>query len=74
MNKRMYEILAKYASIPEEDIHESSSLALDCGLNSFDIINVVMEFEEEFDIEIEDDKLSMIQTVADIIFQVENAR
>ena len=74
MNKRVYEILAKYASIPEAEINEASSLALDCGLNSFDIINIVMEFEEEFDIEIEDDKLSTIKTVADIIFQVENSR
>ena len=73
MNKRVCEILAKYSSLPAEEIKETSTLALDCGLNSFEIVNIVMEFEDEFNIEIDDDKLSSLKTVADIISCIENA-
>ena len=67
MNERVYKILAKYASIPEGDIKGSSSLALDCGLNSFEIVNVIIDFENEFGIEFEDQKLSSLKTVDDIV-------
>ena len=67
MNKRIYEIIAKYASIPEEEIKDSSSLALDCGLNSFEIVNVIVDFENEFNIEFNEQKLSNLKTVEDIV-------
>ena len=43
----------------------------DLGADSLDIVDLVMSFEEEFDIEIPDDQVENIKTVGDIVKYIE---
>lgn len=44
-----------------------TSLLNDLGFSSLDLVNIVVAFEEEFDIEIPDRKIATIITVGDVI-------
>ncbi|MBR6779900.1 MAG: acyl carrier protein [Clostridia bacterium] len=54
-------------------ITEETSLRMDLGLNSLDLVNLAVSVEHEFGVEIPDRKLSMIKTVGDMIRHIENA-
>ncbi len=50
---------------------EKSSLTVDLGLSSLDVVNVVVAFEEEFDIEIPDEKIRELTTIGDVVEYLE---
>ena len=65
MFERVKHILKKYAVVDE--INEDSMLEADLGLSSFEIVSIVMEFEEEFHIEIPDRDIGKFLCVRDIL-------
>lgn len=66
MLERVIDILSEFTLLEKEKIAKNSGLVNDLGLNSLDVINVVVAFEEEFDIEIPDSKIKELVTVGDI--------
>lgn len=66
MIERVINILADFTTIKNDKITEKSKLTVDLGLSSLDVINVVVAFEDEFDIEIPDQKIKELVTVGDI--------
>lgn len=66
MLEKVIDILSEFTMLEKEKITKESSLINDLGLNSLDVINVVVVFEEEFDIEIPDSKIKELVTVEDI--------
>lgn len=66
MIEKVIEILAEFTTLEKEKITKESGLTTDLGLNSLDVINVVVAFEEEFDIEIPDQRIKELVTVGDI--------
>lgn len=66
MEEQVTHILADYCNMPADEIHRESSLTKDLKLNSLDIINLVVEFEESFDIEIQEADVRAFQTVGDV--------
>lgn len=69
MLEKIIEILSQYT---EEEITEQSVLVNDLGLTSFDLVSLVTEFEDEFDIEIADRDIRTLISVADIIEYIKN--
>lgn len=67
MTERVIDILSEFTGLSKEMITEQSTLAADLGLNSLDVINVVVTFEEEFDIEISDQDIKELTMVGDIV-------
>lgn len=67
MLEKVIDILAEYTEMEKDKISEKSSLIADLCLNSLDVINVVVAFEEEFDIQIPDQKIKDLVTVEDIV-------
>jgi len=65
MLERIRNILSKYTK--SDNISTESILSTDLDLTSFDLVNIVADFEDEFDIEISDRDISTFVTVADII-------
>lgn len=68
--EKVREILSKELNIPEEDITLESNFTDDLGIDSLDLVQLVMELEEAFNITIDD--AEAIKTVQDAVTFVEN--
>lgn len=64
-------IVAGQLSIPEEEVSRASSFVDDLKADSLDVVELVMEFEDEFEITIPDDDYEKIRTVGDAIEYIE---
>ena len=67
MLEKEKEIIAKQLNLDVDEITESTSFKDDLGADSLDLFELVMAFEEEYDIEIPSEDLEDIATVGDII-------
>jgi len=72
VSARVYEIIAEHTSNDPAKITDDSKFIDDLGLDSLDIVELVMAFEEEFDQEIPDEDAEKLQTVGDVIRYIEN--
>ena len=72
IEKRVINILKAEANAGEREITLQSDLQNDIGLESIDIITVVFELEDEFNIEIPDQDIENVKTVGDIARYVQN--
>ena len=59
-------ILSDFTELSPELITTESRLVEDLNLNSLDIVNIVIAFEEEFDIDVPDEDMLSMHTVGDI--------
>lgn len=64
---KVKKIVVDHLGVDEDKVTETSSFIDDLGADSLDTVELVMAFEEEFDIEIPDDSAEKIQTVKDAI-------
>lgn len=62
MIEKVIDILVDFTTLERNMITEKSGLVTDLGLSSLDVINVVVAFEDEFDIEIPDQKIKELVT------------
>ncbi|MEM8650952.1 MAG: acyl carrier protein [Pseudomonadota bacterium] len=67
-------IVVEHLDVDAEKVTENASFIDDLGADSLDNVELVMAFEEEFDVEIPDDAAETIQTVGDAIKFVEKAK
>ena len=65
MFDKVKEILRKYTEV--ESITEDLSLTKDLMLTSLDVVSMVGDFEDVFDIEIVDEEIMQMKTVGDIL-------
>jgi len=71
MINKAIEILLDFTEMKAEDITRDTRLVADMGLSSLDVVNVVVAFEDEFDIEIPDRLIKDFQTVGSIVDYLE---
>lgn len=72
--ERIKKIVVEHLDVEAEKVTESASFIDDLGADSLDNVELVMAFEEEFDVEIPDDAAETIQTVGDAVKFVEGAK
>uniref|UniRef100_A0A7C4CD37 Acyl carrier protein n=1 Tax=Fervidobacterium thailandense TaxID=1008305 RepID=A0A7C4CD37_9BACT len=65
--QKVAEIISEKLNIPIEDIDEDSHLIEDLGADSLDAFDLVMVFEDEFGIKLEDAEIESLMTVRDIV-------
>ena len=65
--EKLQDIIAKQLSIDPKDIKATSSFTSDLDADSLDVVELVMTFEEEFDVPIEDEVAGEMSTVQDAI-------
>jgi acyl carrier protein len=65
--ERVKKVVEEKLVVDEEEIDLSSDFIEDLGADSLDIPDLVMAFEEEFDIEIPDEVVEKIKTVGDVV-------
>ena len=64
---RVKKIVVEHLGVEPDKVTEDASFIDDLGADSLDNVELVMAFEEEFDIEIPDDAAEHIQTVGDAV-------
>lgn len=71
VEERVKKIITKQMDISEEQVTLESSFVNDLGADSLDTVELVMEFEDEFNINIPDEEAEKIQTVGDAVKFIE---
>jgi len=70
---KVKEIIVDLLGADEAKVTETASFTTDLGADSLETVDLIMKLEQEFDIEIPEDKANSIQTVGDAIAYVESA-
>ncbi len=73
MYDKLVDIMLDYVEVDKEDITMDSRFMEDLGFTSFDFMSMLGELEEEFEIEIDQDEITEIQTVGQAVEYLENA-
>jgi acyl carrier protein len=69
--EQVKEIIVQELSVPEEKVKESSTFESDLRADSLDVVELVMELEEKFEIEIPEEDFEQIRTVGDLVRYIE---
>ena len=67
IDQRVKEIIVEQLGVEEDEVSPEASFIDDLGADSLDTVELVMAFEEEFNIEIPDEDAEGITTVQDAI-------
>ena len=66
-------IVVEQLGVEPDEVQMNSTFVDDLGADSLDIVELIMAFEEEFEIEIPDEKAEKIKTVEDVVKYIESA-
>lgn len=65
-------IVADQLGVEADEVKEDSTFVDDLGADSLDIVELIMRFEDEFGVEIPDEKAEKIKTVNDIVKYIDS--
>ena len=66
-------IIVDKLGVDESEVTNEANFTNDLGADSLDTVELIMEFEKEFDLQIPDDKAEAIATVGDAVSFIEAA-
>lgn len=69
--EKVRELVAERLNVDEDEVTEDAKFIDDLGADSLDIVELVMDLESEFDLEIPDEDAEAIATVADAVEYIE---
>ncbi len=72
IEKKVTEIICEQLSVEESQVTPDASFQESLNADSLDIVELIMAFEEGFDIEIPDDDAEKIRTVGDAVGYIKN--
>lgn len=72
MLEKVKEIVAESLNVEESTLSETTSFKEDLGADSLDLFEMVMAFEEAFEVEIPSEDLDQITTVGDVVKYIES--
>ena len=71
ISSRVKAIIVDKLGVDESEVTNAASFTNDLGADSLDTVELIMEFEKEFNIAIPDDQAEKIATVGDAISYIE---
>ena len=71
ISKKVISIIVDKLGVDEKEVTPTASFTNDLGADSLDTVELIMEFEKEFNIAIPDDQAEKIATVGDAISYIE---
>lgn len=71
IEQRVKDIIVDKLSVDENEVTPAAEFSKDLGADSLDTVELIMEFEKEFDITIPDEEAEKITTVGDAIAYIE---
>ena len=72
IGERVKKIVVEHLGVEADKVTDSASFIDDLGADSLDTVELVMEFEDEFDLNIPDEDAEKIQTVGDAIKYIQS--
>ena len=69
--ERVTKVIVDRLGVDESEVKMEASFRDDLGADSLDVVELVMELEDEFDMEISDDDAEKIATVGDAVTYIE---
>lgn len=72
ITSRVKAIIVDKLGVDESEVTMEASFTNDLGADSLDTVELIMEFEKEFDIQIPDDQAEKIQTVGQAVQYIED--
>lgn len=67
MRERILEIIAEQLNRPVDELDASMDFVEDLNMDSIELVETIMSVEDEFDIEIEEEKLESVHTIGDVL-------
>ena len=71
---KVKEIIVEKLGVEASEVTETASFTNDLGADSLDTVELIMEFEREFDIQIAEEDAEKITTVGEAIKHIEAAK
>ncbi len=71
VDDKVFEIVAERMGAKKEDISKETSFVTDLGADSLDQVELIMELEDQFDLNIPDEDAEKLQTIGDAIKYIE---
>ena len=71
IKSKVISIIVDKLGVEESEVTHEASFTNDLGADSLDTVELIMEFEKEFNIAIPDDQAETIQTVGDAVSYIE---
>ena len=71
VEQRVIEIVCENLGVNKEQVNRNTSFIEDVGADSLDIVELIMELEEEFEINIPDEQAEKIKNVGEAIDYIE---
>lgn len=72
VEKKVNSILTEKLGVPDSQITADASFVKDLGIDSLDYAELVMEFEQTFDIKIPDDDAEKMQTIGQAVSYIQS--
>ena len=69
--EKVKQVIVKQLGVSQDEITKEASFTDDLGADSLDTVELIMEFEKEFNIQIPDDQAEKITTVGHAIAYIE---
>ena len=71
---RVKDIIVDQLGVNADQVNPEAKFVEDLGADSLDTVELVMAFEEEFDVEVPDEEAEKLQSVGDVITYINNAK
>ena len=69
---KVKEIIVEQLGVAEDSVNEEASFIEDLGADSLDIVELIMNLEEEFNLEIPDSDAEVIVTIGAVVDYIKN--
>jgi len=67
LEEKIIDLIAEQLNVPREECVPEASFIDDLGADSLDLVELIMEMEETFDIHIADNELEKIRSIKDVL-------
>lgn len=70
--EKVRDIIAEQFDVDTDEVTAESNIVDDFGADSLDVVDLISSVEDEFDVQIPDEKVEGIKTVGDIVAFIES--
>ena len=74
IEEKVRSVIVDQLGVESDDVTADAKFIEDLGADSLDTVELVMAFEENFDIEVPDEEAEKLQSVADVVAYIEKVQ